>query len=502
MDYLTNLFKPQKPAQSSFPSISSLGIGSSSNSNTLTLPGTPKPANPANSLNIPKQTAPVSQDVKTSQNQTSFGNASPVAKPISNVTPNTSQTSYMNSYTNPVPQNKQQISQFPTNTPGNPNYLGDNTQNLNRVYQANAPLDKAQFQPQLDLINQSNQQYANAKTASENSDMNLRKEVSGNAVPRDYFQNSLQERNRIYDYNLLGAGNQQQAANQTLTTQLALANALRGQGQEQAMVPYNTVQNSPIGKQSLDTLFNLQQQYPDAGINYNPALSPQDNLMQAQALAAKTPRYQAQSTSISYQTLPNGQTVAINTKSPSSINGSGNVISTPQQNANFTANKSSLDQLTQKKNNLQTSYNALTQNGNLLLNTMAQLGVNDNNSPILNTIFNKIQSRAFNGNLAQFQNSLNTVRNEYANYLARGNATTEGDQSEAAKAIPDNISVGDLKAVIEKIQTEGQNIIGSYDNQINQVNGQLNGGGSSQGSIQAGGYNFTQNAQGQWVPLN
>ncbi len=49
-------------------------------------------------------------------------------------------------------------------------------------------------------------------------------------------------------------------------------------------------------KQALDTFYNIAQTYPDARITWNPALSPQQNLQNAQKAASESPSFQAKNT--------------------------------------------------------------------------------------------------------------------------------------------------------------------------------------------------------------
>lgn len=137
-----------------------------------------------------------------------------------------------------------------------------------------------------------------------------------------------------------------------------------------------------------------------------------------------------------------------------------------------TANAGSVGELTQEKNQLQSIFNGAKNNFQLAINTAQKGGVNDGSIPALNAL-KQGASKGLTSNQAviDFQNTIATVRGQYAQILGGGNATVDSNQR-AAQAIPDNISLNALKSLGDQLEKESANRIGGIDSQINSLSGQ------------------------------
>lgn len=135
------------------------------------------------------------------------------------------------------------------------------------------------------------------------------------------------------------------------------------------------------------------------------------------------------------------------------------------------ANIASAQDLTQQRNQLQSTFNSADANFNLLLNTARQGGVNDMNIPALNTLQQNVaRGLASDSAVINFQNTLASVRAQYANILGNGTATVDS-QNRAQQAIPDNISLGALESLHRQLTAESQNRLAGIDQTIQGLQG-------------------------------
>ena len=103
------------------------------------------------------------------------------------------------------------------------------------------------------------------------------------------------------------------------------------------------------------------------------------------------------------------------------------------------------------------------------------VGVLDKNIPLVAALADKVNQtgvpgidaylqgvKQYTGNnpdVIKYVNSIKTLRSEYAQMLAKGNATTESDKAEAAKAIPAGLSSAGYQALGDQLKLEASNII-------------------------------------------
>lgn len=144
------------------------------------------------------------------------------------------------------------------------------------------------------------------------------------------------------------------------------------------------------------------------------------------------------------------------------------------------ANQSSAQDLTSQKNQLQSTFNGVEANYQLLINTARAGGVNDTNVPALNALQQNVaKGLTSNEAVINFRNTLAAVRAGYAQILG-GGTTTVDSQNRAEQAVPDNISLGALQSLGQQLKNEATNRITGIDQQIKTLtSGSTSSGASS-----------------------
>lgn len=195
---------------------------------------------------------------------------------------------------------------------------------------------------------------------------------------------------------------------------------------------------------------SLIEQYPDAGVQYNPNLSPEQNLQMIQQALGGSPSYQ---------------------RGTFGVAGANSYIGAQQLGA--------AGNLTGQVAQIQTLGGAADANFNLMLGIMERGGINDLNQPILNQLQQGItRGLTSNEDLVAFRSALQTVRSQYASILG-GGTPTDATQAMAAEKIPDTVSLGALQEVERTIRTMINNTIASYNQQIGSYSSQGGYGGNS-----------------------
>jgi hypothetical protein len=203
------------------------------------------------------------------------------------------------------------------------------------------------------------------------------------------------------------------------------------------------------------------------------------------------------------QKLQGGKTDPDSAKAALSNYGQAGINALEQgMGASFNPNLSSAEQktavdLTNQKNQLQSVFNGVDQNYQLLLNTAKQGGVNKGDVPALNQLQQNFQKGlASKDAVIDFQNTLSTVRAGYAQILGGGTATVDSNDR-AEQAIPNSISLDALTSLGEQLKSESVNRIGGIDQQINTLTNKgkqsqttTSGGGSLNSSSGGSIYNF------------
>lgn len=150
------------------------------------------------------------------------------------------------------------------------------------------------------------------------------------------------------------------------------------------------------------------------------------------------------------------------------------------------------------------------------------LGVIDANLPLVAGLADKVNQtgipgldsylsgiKVYTGNdqdVVKYINSIKTLRSEYAQMLAKGNAATESDKNEAASAIPSGLSGDAYNALGQQLKLEGQNIIDVTDQAIadakNSPSSNVNTSNSIPNGTDGSSYGFPGYVSDgtQWVP--
>ncbi len=150
------------------------------------------------------------------------------------------------------------------------------------------------------------------------------------------------------------------------------------------------------------------------------------------------------------------------------------------------ANVQSIKDLTGQVNQIKSVFNGAEANFKLLVDTAKQGGVNDMNIPAINALQQSAQ-RGFTSSSAviNFQNTLATVRAQYAQILGGGTATVDS-QNRAEQAIPADISLGALQSLEQQLKSEANNRVQGINEQIQTLSGQ----GSTSGGTTGGGFSW------------
>jgi hypothetical protein len=203
------------------------------------------------------------------------------------------------------------------------------------------------------------------------------------------------------------------------------------------------------GYNAAQQAIELTGQYPDAGVQYDANLSPEENLARIQ---------QAIQGSANYQRGAFGAA------------GASSYIGGQQLGA--------AGSLTGEVAKIQTMGAAADSNFNLMLDILKRGGINDMNQPVLNQLQQGL-SRGLTSNqdVVAFRSGLQTVRSQYAAILGQG-TPTDATQAMAAEKIPDTVSLAALQEVERTMKTMINNTVASYNQQIGAYSNQGGGGNS------------------------
>lgn len=198
---------------------------------------------------------------------------------------------------------------------------------------------------------------------------------------------------------------------------------------------------------------DLIAQYADLRVQYNPNLSPQQNLQMVQQAIGGSPIYQ---------------------RGTFGAAGATSYIGGQQLGAAGT--------LTGQVAQLQSQGASADANFNLMLDILSRGKINDLNVPIVNQLVQNVsRGLASDADVVAFRSALQTVRSQYASILGGGTPTNE-TLAMAAEKIPDTVSATALQEVEKTMKAMINNSIAAYNQTINQYSsGQ--GGGSSGGTI-------------------
>ena len=261
---------------------------------------------------------------------------------------------------------------------------------------------------------------------------------------------------------LQGTGQQLTAQNQAQTGVLGAANLA-----QQDVAPGSTVYDTTTGKpiaggiggltsyNAFQNFSSIQSSYPDANIQYDDTLTPQQNLANAQQQVKSSPTYQKSLIT-------------------SGINpGGGNTLSSVAKNQ---SNMAGLGTTNQAYSDLSRLVNNVGDFGKLALDT----GEGNNINPMDLTYGNKTISafrdglsslgqKAFDSSLASFQASASQL-------IASGTGGTPTFNSDIVNKLSDySTSMGALQSLVTNAKLEGATKLGNQASQIINYNASLNG---------------------------
>lgn len=152
----------------------------------------------------------------------------------------------------------------------------------------------------------------------------------------------------------------------------------------------------------------------------------------------------------------------------------GQPFNASQRTSQVSADTQSLQNIQTQTDQANSSLNTIVANGQLLLQGLTAAGLNSTNVPIANAIQQVMAKNLVNpGQAAAFENSLNTLQNEYAKLLMGKGSTTDNARNSAEAALPSTLSASQLAQVIDRIVNEGQNFITSLSQQTQAIQKRL-----------------------------
>lgn len=153
------------------------------------------------------------------------------------------------------------------------------------------------------------------------------------------------------------------------------------------------------------------------------------------------------------------------------LNANGNIQA---NKATLTANTSALKQQTDYQNSVQRALTASEGGGQWIVNN-APAGINPNDSTFLNTKLNDLTKQFGDSqDIRNYQAALFEIGNEYSQVFARGGQRSVEGNQDAQNIINGNVSMNDLKGILDTLQSIGQINIDASNNQIQTIQKGIN----------------------------
>lgn len=264
----------------------------------------------------------------------------------------------------------------------------------------------------------------------------------------------------------LGAANVQQQQ------QISGLGTAAGYSQPVQIAPGSTLA-SPIGGETIagglggyvpyrtaEQVMGLISQYPDAGYQYNPAMSPEQNLQAAQQAIQGSPTYQRSTYGVPGQSNVQGATA----------------IQAAQQG---------YTQSSQNYNQLYAAYTNADNLANNVLGILEEGGINPVDVRYANQALQDIKRQLSSVEQQRFDTAMQEARNAFAGIVASYGGQTPTNIGEAYNTLLDpRSSLGAINASIEQLKLAGQTRLQAEYQQVQNYYNQLNssssqGGGSS-----------------------
>lgn len=171
----------------------------------------------------------------------------------------------------------------------------------------------------------------------------------------------------------------------------------------------------------------------------------------------------------------------------SSVEGSGNII----DRSILAGNVASASDLTQKRNDISSSYNQVKGLQSNLMQQLQNNGLNVTTLPLLNKAIADILRRGVGDpNYQGLRATLSELGNSYNAIFSRGGSVTDEVRKSTDALINGNASPEDIEAVLTVLDSNAQKILGGIDQQINQLSQSGSTGGASYGRTANGGLAF------------
>lgn len=298
---------------------------------------------------------------------------------------------------------------------------------------------------------------------------------TGNNLPGDTLDYAQGATAKAQAINSLG----QLSANQALDVQtllrngnIAAAQALVQAYSPTSVSPGSSLVNPVTGEQTysglggyqavqaIQTVSNLAQTYPDAGI------SPTDTLQTAQQKASQAPSFASRQ--LVQVTLPGGGIEFVN-KNQLQTNADGSfTVATSGQAATANAASSAIADLTKQKADTVAAVATADQNFPLLLSAVQKAGVN-NSAPLVNQLEQKFGSSwSTSPSFAALNTLVPSLQTEYARIIARGGTVDDNTRKSAQAIVNGTYSLSQLQSVYNTLKAESSNVIAGYDTSIAQ----------------------------------
>lgn len=341
------------------------------------------------------------------------------------------------------------------------------------AYDANAPIDLNKLAPYSQQIEEANKSVADITNAQRDAQ---RQAMGGGVKTGNQLNADLNANAEWFNPKLADATTNQTAANQTLATQLALQQAQRTGRVEQANIPFST--QTPVSVSPGNSLINP---YSGATVATG-GITPNISDIASQIVSGKITQDDANKLIAYNPTLASQLNTEIYKQNPN--------FSRIAQEAGIGADTSSLQGQQQLSDTNKTVLGTVTQNGQNILNLMGKTGISDTGVPAITAITRGISNRVLtNNDMAAFNESLNTLRSNYAQINAKGGSVTQDNKDAASSAIPDNISIGGLKAILEQMWNGANTNLDESQKTIESIKGRLGGNNQNSASYQVGQIN-------------
>lgn len=291
---------------------------------------------------------------------------------------------------------------------------------------------------------------------------------------------------------LMGAGAQEAFANVALQAQalarqgdIAGAKALVDAYGPQSVSPGSSLVNPVTGEstysglggyqavQGIQTVNNLAQSFPDAGI------LPTDDLNTATQKAAAAPSFTSKN--LVQVTLPGGGIQFVNRNQlQTNSDGTYTLVGSGEASTQKAASNA-IAELTKAKADTVAAISTADANFPLLLDAAKKAGVN-NSVPLVNQLQQAFARKVIDSTaLASLNTLVPSLQTEYARIISRG-GTVDDNTRNSAKAIVDGTySLKQLQTVYNTVKREGQNVIKGYDDSIAAQQRSLSGAPSGSG---------------------